>query len=293
MITTLQIAEWNIRIGMALPSPIAYKYVPFHAERPMPDAGCLLFTLVRGEVTLPQPADVPIHKCDNGTEWEFYPQHDGIVVKLYMEMFGRTYWMRADKEWKTIVTDWKGECEEDAWALDNIIMLSFIASSSLRNTVLMHSSCVRTLQGEGVAFIGHSGTGKSTHSQLWLQYADQCTLLNDDQPAVRIKEDGIPYIYGTPWSGKCDCYKQEKARLVAVFQMIKAPENRIVPLNSIQAYTTVLSSVSVIKEMENMMKGILNTVATIARQVKVRGFENIPGKEAVALSAKEIGIVIK
>lgn len=291
MVTNLQIADWSIQIGMALPLPIAYKYAPFYAEEKT-DAGCLLFTLVQGEVAFPQSTDAPIHKCANGTEWVFYPQHEGVVVKLYMEMFDRTYWMRADMEWKTIVTDWKAEREEDAWALDNIIMLSFIASSSLKNTVLMHSSCVRTLQGEGVAFIGHSNAGKSTHSQLWLQYVEQCTLLNDDQPAVRIAKDNIPYIYGTPWSGKGDCYRQEKARLVAVFQMIKASKNNIVSLSSIQAYTTVLSSVSTIKEMGSIMKGILNTVAVIARQAKVYGFENRPEREAVALSAQKIGIMI-
>ena len=292
MITNLQIADWSIKIGMALPSLIAYKYAPFYADGQNADAECHLFTLVQGKVELPQSTEVPIHKCANGTEWVFYPQHDGVVVKLYMEMFDCTYWMKADMEWKTIVTDWKAEREEDAWALDNIIMLSFVASSSLKDTVLMHSSCVRTLQGEGVAFIGHSNAGKSTHSQLWLQYVDQCTLLNDDQPAVRIAEGNVPYVYGTPWSGKGDCYRQEKARLAGVFLMVKAPENRMIHLNSIQAYTTVLSSVSAIKEMGNIMKGIVNTVAVIARQAKVYRFENRPEKEAVALSAKEIGIEI-
>ena len=292
MITNLQIADWSIQIGMTLPSMIAYKYAPFYVDRKNADVESLLFTLVQGKVELPQSMDSPIHKCANGTEWVFYPQSDGVVVKLYMEMFGCTFWMKADSEWKTIVTDWKAEREEDAWALDNIIMLSFIASSSLKNTVLIHSSCVKTLQGEGVAFIGHSNAGKSTHSQLWLKYVDECTLLNDDQPAVRIAKDNIPYVYGTPWSGKGDCYRQDKARLAAIFLMIKAPENNLIPLSPVYAYTTVLSSVSAIKEMENVMKGIVNTVAVIAQQTKVYKFQNRPERDAVAMSAKEVGIAI-
>lgn len=292
MIMNLQIADWDIQINMTLPSLIAYKYAPFYNKRQKTDAENFLFTLSQGEITLPQSTNAPIHKCANGTEWEFYPKHDGIVVKLYMQMSGRTYWIKADMEWKKIVTDWEMKYKEDAWALDNIIMLSFIASSSLKNTVLIHSSCIKTLQGDGVAFIGHSNAGKSTHSQLWLQYVPKCTLLNDDQPAIRISEDNTPYIYGTPWSGKGACYKQDKVKLTAIFLMIKAPVNKLITLNSIKSYTTVLSSVSVIKEIENIMKGILNTTAVITQKVNVYNLENGAGKEAVALSAKELGITI-
>ena len=47
-----------------------------------------------------------------------------------------------------------------------------------------------------------SGTGKSTHTGLWKKYyGAQVEILNDDKPAIRF-EDGLPYLYGTTWSGK-------------------------------------------------------------------------------------------
>ncbi len=54
---------------------------------------------------------------------------------------------------------------------------------------------------EAVMFLGESGTGKSTHSRMWLENIEGSTLLNDDAPAVRISADGTT-AYGTPWSGK-------------------------------------------------------------------------------------------
>jgi hypothetical protein len=39
--------------------------------------------------------------------------------------------------------------------------------------------------------LGKSGTGKSTHSRLWLDYVEGSELLNDDNPVVRII-DGNP-----------------------------------------------------------------------------------------------------
>lgn len=69
--------------------------------------------------------------------------------------------------------------------------------------ILLHSSCV-VVDGYAYAFSADSGTGKSTHTALWLKYfGDRAYILNDDKPAIRII-DGKVYACGTPWSGKYD-----------------------------------------------------------------------------------------
>ncbi len=69
--------------------------------------------------------------------------------------------------------------------------------------ILLHSSCI-VLDGEAYAFSADSGTGKSTHTQLWLKhFGDRVYMLNDDKPAIRIIDDNV-YACGTPWSGKYD-----------------------------------------------------------------------------------------
>ncbi len=70
------------------------------------------------------------------------------------------------------------------------------------NGVLLHASCV-TYKGKAYLFSAPSGTGKSTHTHLWLKYLPGAEIVNDDKPAIRII-DGKAYAYGTPWSGKTD-----------------------------------------------------------------------------------------
>ena len=44
---------------------------------------------------------------------------------------------------------------------------------------LLHS-CVVNCEGDGYAFLGKSGTGKSTHSALWLKYLPQTYIVNGE-----------------------------------------------------------------------------------------------------------------
>ena len=66
--------------------------------------------------------------------------------------------------------------------------------------VMLHASCVE-YEGKAYLFSANSGTGKSTHTHLWLKYLPGARIINDDKPAIRYV-DGKFYAYGTPWSGK-------------------------------------------------------------------------------------------
>ena len=47
-------------------------------------------------------------------------------------------------------------------------------------------------------FLGKSGTGKSTHARMWLKYIQGTDLVNDDNPVVRVANDGTAVVYGSP-----------------------------------------------------------------------------------------------
>ena len=67
--------------------------------------------------------------------------------------------------------------------------------------LMLHSSAV-VVDGAAYLFTADSGTGKSTHTSLYLrEFGDRAYILNDDKPAIRF-EDGGFFAYGTPWSGK-------------------------------------------------------------------------------------------
>ena len=105
------------------------------------------------------------------------------------------------------------------------------------NTVAIHSSCI-VHNNKAVLFLGESGTGKSTHTRLWREYIDGTFLLNDDSPIIRV-EDGKVWAYGSPWSGKTPCYKQERYELVGCVRLSQAPFNQIRTLSVLQSYGAI------------------------------------------------------
>lgn len=68
--------------------------------------------------------------------------------------------------------------------------------------VMLHSSCVE-YNGKAYLFSAPSGTGKSTHTHLWLKYIPNTRIINDDKPALRVIDSTV-FAFGTPWSGKTD-----------------------------------------------------------------------------------------
>ena len=73
-----------------------------------------------------------------------------------------------------------------------------------QNAFVLHSACF-DVNGVGVAFAAHSGTGKTTHMNLWQQYlGDKMTVVNGDKPIIRFFDDEPEnaYAYGSPWMGK-------------------------------------------------------------------------------------------
>ena len=54
------------------------------------------------------------------------------------------------------------------FAVDNALMLLFAFAGAAEKTLEIHSSVVVN-QSKGYAFLGKSGTGKSTHSRLWME----------------------------------------------------------------------------------------------------------------------------
>lgn len=107
----------------------------------------------------------------------------------------------------------------------------------------MHASVTEN-KGFAYLFLGKSGTGKSTHSSLWLKYIANSELLNDDNPAVRCFPDGRIIVYGTPWSGKTPCYRNKSLPVGAFVRLQQHPQNEIQEEPKIKAFASILSSCS-------------------------------------------------
>ena len=98
---------------------------------------------------------------------------------------------------------------------------------------LLHA-CILEYEGNAYAFLGRSGTGKSTHTGLWLEYLQGCEILNGDKPILGVAQDEI-YAYGTPWMGKEGRGKKGKAPLKALVFLEQAKVNEIRALTPSEA----------------------------------------------------------
>lgn len=106
--------------------------------------------------------------------------------------------------------------------------------------VLIHSSTI-VHQGKAVLFLGESGTGKSTHTRLWLKHIPDAHLLNDDSPVITV-ENGQVIVHGSPWSGKTHCYHQRRFPMAAAVRLSQAPFNKIRRLGVIEAFSAIQPS---------------------------------------------------
>jgi hypothetical protein len=93
------------------------------------------------------------------------------------------------------------------------------------NRMLLHAA-VLEYDGCAYAFLGRSGTGKSTHTGLWLQAFDGVKIVNGDKPILQVGEDGV-IAYGTPWMGKEGRGCNTKAPLKGLCFLEQAKENSI------------------------------------------------------------------
>lgn len=193
--------------------------------------------------------------------------------------------MRCDAEWSDVKVSMKPGYER--FAIDNAAMLIYAFRTIRLRTMLFHSS-VTVRDGKAHMFLGHSGTGKSTHSQQWLTAFPDAWLLNDDNPVVRLLDDGSVRVYGSPWSGKTPCYKNESAPVAALVQLAQAPENKIERLRMSQAYPYILASVSGLKILPPMMDAIYESIAALLERCPVYKLECLPNPEAAQVCYAEI-----
>ncbi len=95
--------------------------------------------------------------------------------------------------------------------------------------ILMHSSILE-YNGKAYAFLGRSGTGKSTHSKLWLKHIPNVKVVNGDKPILAISKDKF-IAYGTPWQGKEGWGTKTQAPLCGLCFLEQAKVNSIRPLS--------------------------------------------------------------
>lgn len=115
----------------------------------------------------------------------------------------------------------------------------------LQDAFLLHSACF-DVNGSGVAFSAHSGTGKTTHMLLWQKLlGDKMTVVNGDKPIVRFFDDEpeTPYAYGTPWCGKENLGCNMRTPLKHICFIERAEQNSCEPMEKGDAVNLIFDQV--------------------------------------------------
>ena len=163
------------------------------------------------------------------------------------------------------------------------LWIGYGLKTAASGTIAIHSSCI-VADGRAVIFLGESGTGKSTHTRLWRENIPSAVLLNDDSPIVRII-DGSAWVYGSPWSGKTPCYKQERYPLAACVRLSQAPYNAIRKLHVIKGFAALHPSCPPeFAYDERLYSHISATLSSLLKKVPVYHLECLPDSAAAWLS---------
>ncbi len=234
------------------------------------------------------------------------PSDDGFVVEFRQEdedqeiVSGRMpdgrsrveFWLRQQRSAILILNEdySRGEVyleKFQKFGVNNAIMVTYALATANQRTALFHSSVV-SYKGKAYMFLGVSGTGKSTHSSLWLKHIEGTELVNDDNPVVRILNNGEVWLYGSPWSGKTPCYRNVSYPMGALVNLSQAPENKIRRMKGIEAYASLIGSISGKRWDPQVADGLHETEKLLVENVPVWHLDCLPDEAAARLCCQTI-----
>lgn len=291
--TRFSVAEHIFELAMesmCRPVPIPANYKPFLVDNAAPEA---LFRVVLDHPVVPR-GDAPTLSFDYDLQAGdctlcIYPDEYRLTIRSKGEA---TLVCPIENEGLTAqyYTDLFAEGHApNSVMLDHALVFAYSLASVAHDTLLIHSSVV-VKDGKAVMCLGESGTGKSTHTRLWLENIAGTTRLNDDGPVVRVMPStGEVRVFGSPWSGKGACYKQENYPLAAFLRLAQAPYNKIKRLGRLAAFGALLpSTLPTLQKEERALDNVCDALSKIVATNPIFMLECLPNAEAAQLSYETI-----
>ena len=133
---------------------------------------------------------------------------------------------------------------------------------------MLHSSAV-CYEGRAYLFSAPSGTGKSTHTEIWQRVfgAENAVIINDDKPVIRL-ENGCFYVYGTPWSGKGDKNLNIRVPLQGICFLERGKKNHIERISEKDAIVSILNQTVRTPDI-NIMNSLLSLIDELLKNIPV------------------------
>ena len=106
-----------------------------------------------------------------------------------------------------------------------LLLIQYLAQE---RSLIVHA-CGVVDNDTGMLFVGESGAGKSTISNLWHQH-NGITILSDDRIILR-KRNGALWMHGTPWHGEARFVSPRSTELAHIYFLQHDGNNAVHPLN--------------------------------------------------------------
>ena len=140
--------------------------------------------------------------------------------------------------------------------------------------------------GNAYLFTAPSGTGKTTHINLWKQYlGDKVDIINGDKPII--KAGNVSTVYGTPWAGKEGYQRNASAPLKAICILKQGKENKITKLELAEAVNHLMRQVYLPSDPSALSK-TLELLGTVIENTPVYILECDISKEAFETSFNQM-----
>lgn len=195
--------------------------------------------------------------------------------------------MQCDTDFRDAECWLEGDVHSREYGMNNFLMMLYAFASMDRLTMLFHASVI-VRNGKAYLFLAKSGTGKSTHSTLWLKHVPGCHLLNDDNPVVAVR-DGRVIVYGSPWSGKTPCYRNLQYEVGGLVNITRDTRNHIERMGVVSAFASLLPSCSGVKWDVRLYRAQGDALSAVIAKVPVYVLGCRPDREAAEVCSKGVG----
>lgn len=151
-------------------------------------------------------------------------------------------------------------------SLFHAIRLGFLYLAQKYNMAALHSASI-LYKGKAWLFSGPSGTGKSTHTNLWNELWNT-PIINGDLNLIAMKNDR-PVVYGIPWCGTSGIFSTKTYPLGGIILLRQALHDVVKELTADEKLLTVNLRLISPSWNEELFDINLHTVERIVQKILV------------------------
>lgn len=162
---------------------------------------------------------------------------------------------------------------------------AFFAACLSYNGFSIHSASI-IYKNKGYVFSGCSGTGKSTHTNMWKSLFP-VEILDGDVTIVRLIQDKA-FVYGLPWCGTSKLYTNTRVELGSIFFLKQSPTNRIYQPETLEAFDRLFARSFTPMWYEELVETRMTLTEKVIAFTPIHVLYCLPNHEAVYMAKAAI-----